>query len=130
MADPFHLSFLSDDLARAKAFYTALGCPVGRERATWFDLDFFGHQVTIHQAPRGRKPAEGSSPTMRTLDHFGINLDKDRWQALLERIETHGVEFRVRPKQANVGQPDEKGKFMIADPDGVGLEFKYSLDST
>lgn len=125
MTDTFHLSFWTDDLAKAKHFYSGIGCTVGRERETWFDLDFFGHQVTIHQARQPQAPVDGVGPSQRMLDHFGVILDKQRWLALLQRVEVLKVEFRVRPKQSKVGQADENGKFVVKGPDGVGLEFKY-----
>lgn len=128
MTDLFHLSFWTDDLAKTKQFYSVLGCTVGRERETWFDLGFFGHQVTIHQARQPQAPIEGVGPSKRALDHFGVILDKERWQALLQKLEALGAEFRVRPKQNNVGEPGEKGKFVVTDPDGVGLELKYYAD--
>ena len=128
MTDIFHLSVWSDDLAKTKVFYSALGCTVGRERDTWFDVDFFGHQVTIHQARQPQAPMDGVGPSRRTLDHFGVILGKAQWQALLQRLEGLNAEFRVRPKQSNVGQADEQGKFVVTDPDGVGLEFKYYAD--
>lgn len=65
MTDLFHLSFWTDDLAKTKAFYAALGCMVGRERETWF---------------------------------------------------------------VNLGLADETGKFVVTDPDGVGLEPRYYAD--
>lgn len=128
MTDLFHLSFWADDLERTKQFYSSLGCAVGRERETWFDLDFFGHQVTIHQARLPQAPVEGVGPSKRMLDHFGVILGKDRWQALLEKLEGLDAEFRVRPQQSKVGEPGEKGKFVVVDPDGIGLEFKYYAD--
>jgi extradiol dioxygenase family protein/N-acetylglutamate synthase-like GNAT family acetyltransferase len=119
----FHLSFQVEDGARSKRFYTeVLGCNLGRETPTWFDLDFFGHQVTIHQGP-------GKASDPRMLDHFGVILDKAGWQSLLRRLEARELEFRVRPRLTQVGHDNESGKFVISDPDGLGLEFKYYVDA-
>jgi extradiol dioxygenase family protein/N-acetylglutamate synthase-like GNAT family acetyltransferase len=119
----FHLSFRVEDGARSKRFYTeVLGCKVGRETRSWFDLDFFGHQVTIHQGP-------GKADAARMLDHFGVILDKADWQSVLQRLEARGMEFRVRPRIQHAGQANESGKFVISDPDGLGLEFKYYTDA-
>ena len=128
MTDIFHLSFWTDDLEKTRHFYSMLGCVVGRERETWFDLNFFGHQVTIHQARQPQAPIKGVGPSKRTLDHFGVILDKKRWQTLLKDLEALDVQFRVGPKQSNVGEPTEQGKFVVTDPDGIGLEFKYCAD--
>jgi extradiol dioxygenase family protein/N-acetylglutamate synthase-like GNAT family acetyltransferase len=119
----FHLSFQVEDGARSKRFYTeVLGCNLGRETPTWFDLDFFGHQVTIHQ---GAEMA--SAPQM--LDHFGVILEKADWQSLLRQLEARDMEFRVRPRIQHAGHDNESGKFVISDPDGLGLEFKYYVDA-
>lgn len=126
MPNLFHLSFWVDDLERSKRFYTSmLGCRIGRERETWCDLDFFGHQVTIHQARQPQGTLSGLGASQRTLDHFGIILSKEHWQALLHHLNAQKVDFRVRPKQDDVGQASERGKFVVVDPDGLGLEFKY-----
>lgn len=126
MAELFHLSFWVDDLERSKRFYAeTLGCRIGRDSPSWCDLDFFGHQVTIHQARQPQGELAGAGPSKRTLDHFGVILSKQRWQALLRQLEARQARFRVRPRQEDVGQPTEHGKFVLVDPDGLGLEFKY-----
>lgn len=125
MSNAFHLSLFVDDLDRSKAYYRALGCTVGREKATWFDLDFFGHQVTMHQARRPQPRIEGVGPSKRSIDHFGIITSKARWCSLLDQFEAQGADFRVRPRRSDVGGERERGKFVVVDPDGVGLEFKY-----
>lgn len=118
--DPFHLSCWSNDLQRARRFYEQIGCQVLRERDEWIDFDFFGHQLTIHQARQPQQPVDGLGPSRRALDHFGLVLDKPHWLALLARLQGQDVSFRVAP-----GQDGERGKFVVVDPDGVGLEFKY-----
>ena len=46
---PFHLAIPVTDLAAARHFYCELiGCSTGRTASRWIDLDFFGHQVTLH----------------------------------------------------------------------------------
>ena len=85
--DRFHLSFWTDDLERARRFYESIGCAVGRVEKSWIDLDFFGHQVTLHQARRAQGALPGVGPSKRTLDHFGVILDRGRWDQLLRRLE-------------------------------------------
>jgi extradiol dioxygenase family protein len=129
MTAVFHLSFWVDELARTRQFYVeALGCALGRQAQGWFDLDFFGHQVTIHQARQPQPSVDGVGPSKRALDHFGAILDKPHWEKLLRRLQAQAVPFRVPPKQDHLGEPRESGKFVVVDPDGVGLEFKYYAD--
>lgn len=126
MPNLFHLSFWVDDLERSKRFYADMfDCKIGRERETWCDLDFFGHQVTIHQARQPQGSLAGVGASKRTLDHFGIILSKERWQTLLQQLEARGASFRVPPRHDDIGQATEQGKFVLVDPDGLGLEFKY-----
>ena len=47
---PFHLAIPVDDLSAAALFYEhQLGCVRGREADDWIDLNFFGHQLVLHQ---------------------------------------------------------------------------------
>ena len=46
---PFHLALPVSNLADAEEFYCRiLGCSKGRTASRWVDLDFFGHQLTLH----------------------------------------------------------------------------------
>jgi extradiol dioxygenase family protein len=46
---PFHLAIPVTDLVAADAFYCGmLGCDKGRSDTRWIDLNFFGHQLTLH----------------------------------------------------------------------------------
>ena len=48
---PFHLAIPVSDLERSMKFYeNILGCSLGRSSGNWIDLDFFNHQLVIHQS--------------------------------------------------------------------------------
>ena len=99
-------------------FYTeVLGCEVGRDNPDWFDIHFFGHQLTIHQA--------NEYMTAFTIDHFGPILSKQRWQELSQRIVDAGIEFVTKPFEKSDENGNGSGKFLIHDPAGNTLEFKY-----
>jgi extradiol dioxygenase family protein len=118
MIQPFHLSFVVPDKAIAKAFYIdVLGCELGRDNGTWFDILFFGHQLTIHQS-------SSQNPAYR-IDHFGPVLNRDRWLAVVGICVSNQVSFVMKPTIKNKGQKTESGKFLINDPSGNLLEFKY-----
>lgn len=124
---PFHLSFWVADLERSLAFYEGvLGCPAGREDPRWSNVDLFGHQVTLHQAGRALVPAADLGASGHLLDHFGLDLEREAWRALARRLEAAGARFRVRPRTERTGTPEERGKFVVVDPDGIGLEFKWT----
>lgn len=129
MMEPFHISLRVRDLARTRAFYTdVLGCRIGREQPDWLDVDFFGHQVTLHRdVPRDadRHVRGGRGRAGQALDHFGLHLEADDWRALRSRLERSKADFRVKPVVRDAGKDTENGKLVVVDPDGFGLEFKY-----
>lgn len=114
----FHLSLAVNDLQVSKDFYCSLGCEIGREKDKWLDIHFFGHQVTLfHSQDRQVQP----------IDHFGVILNKRDWLALLDKVKALGLTIALAPKYHKPGERDEKAKFMLQDPDGNLLEFKYYL---
>ncbi|MEX2497386.1 MAG: VOC family protein [Wenzhouxiangellaceae bacterium] len=118
MAKPFHLSFVVPDLEAATSFYiSVLGCGIGRDAGAWVDILLFGHQLTIHQ--------EQDNLVAVAIDHFGPVLSKSEWLALSERVTSHQVNFQVPPQVKNEGAEGETGKFILSDPAGNNLEFKY-----
>lgn len=118
---PFHLSFVVPELERVKPFYLdLLGCEIGRDAGNWFDINFFGHQITLHQEQKGM-PA-------KPVDHFGPILDKAEWLRLLDLFRSHDFNFEREPLIKAEGTDKESGKFMVADPAGNRLEFKYYAD--
>ncbi len=115
---PFHLSLAVPDLASARAFYQGvLGCAPGRVNVDWIDVHFFGHQLTLHQAT--------ASHPAQAIDHFGVLLDCAEWRALAEACRQHGVPFSLQPRVLQRGERSESGKFIVRDPAGNTLEFKY-----
>ncbi|MDX2475129.1 MAG: VOC family protein [Candidatus Krumholzibacteria bacterium] len=121
MTQLFHLSLVVPDLNRVRAFYVdVLGCRVGREMGSWLDILFFGHQLTIHQANE-RKPAVA-------VDHFGPVLEKAAWLRIAENCRKNSIEFITPPQTNGEGAKSESGKFVISDPAGNRLEFKYYED--
>jgi extradiol dioxygenase family protein len=128
---PFHLALPVTDLADAEAFYCGLlGCDKGREASRWLDLNFFGHQVTLHlidahdvEAPTN--PVDGDSVPAR---HFGIVLEMNDWRALAARLEDESCEFLISPRIRFEGEPGEQATLFIVDPSGNALEFKSFAD--
>ena len=118
MIKPFHLSFVVPNLASAKSFYLdILGCSLGRDSGGWIDIIFFGHQLTIHQ--------ENEFVSAKALDHFGPILGKEEWLSVAEKCSQHGVTFEMKPTLKDEGTPLEAGKYLLKDPAGNLLEFKY-----
>ena len=128
---PFHLAIPVDDLEAAKSFYCdVLGCGTGRMSARWIDLDFFGHQVTLHlvdttAAGSDTNPVDGDNVPAR---HFGIVLEMDAWTELARRLEVAGTEFMISPRIRFRGEVGEQATMFFHDPSGNALEFKSFAD--
>ena len=130
---PFHLALPVTDLVAAEKFYCGvLGCRKGRSAPRWIDLDFFGHQVSLHLVDEhdeaaATNPVDGDSVPSR---HFGIILDMDDWRALAQKLETAACEFLISPKIRFEGEIGEQATLFITDPSSNALEFKGFADST
>ena len=118
---PFHLSFVVPDIQAARQFYVdILGCEIGRDTGKWIDILFFGHQLTLHQERQGM--------TARAIDHFGPILDKVEWLNVLHALKDNDISFEMDPLIKADGTEEESGKYIVKDPAGNILEFKYYLD--
>jgi extradiol dioxygenase family protein len=121
MIKPFHLSFVVADLGQAKKFYiNVLECEVGRDVGDWLDILFFGHQVTIHQ--------ETGAMLAKAIDHFGVIMDKTEWLKTSLQLSSNNIAFEMKPTVKNKGTDIESGKYLVKDPAGNLLEFKYYND--
>lgn len=130
---PFHLALPVTDLDAAEGFYCGLlGCDKGRTASRWIDLNFFGHQVTLHLVDAddmdiATNPVDGDSVPAR---HFGVVLDMADWRALAERLEAADTHFLIPPKTRFAGESGEQSTLFITDPCGNALEFKSFADIT
>jgi extradiol dioxygenase family protein len=130
---PFHLAIEVTDLEAADAFYCGLlGCGKGRTASRWIDLNFFGHQVTLHLVDRpaavtSTNPVDGDSVPAR---HFGVVLTMPEWQGLADRLEQAYQEFLISPRIRFEGKIGEQATMFLYDPSGNALEFKSFADQT
>jgi len=128
---PFHLALPVTDLAAAERFYCGLlGCGKGRTASRWIDLNFFGHQVTLHLVDAddmdiATNPVDGDSVPAR---HFGVVLNPSDWRTLADRLEKAGTRFLISPKTRFAGEAGEQSTLFITDPCGNALEFKSFAD--
>jgi len=128
---PFHLAIPVTDLAAADAFYCGvLGCSKGRTDQRWIDLNFFGHQVTVHLVDDqdvgiNTNPVDGDQVPAR---HFGVVLDMNDWQALADKLQQADCQFLIAPKVRFKGEVGEQATMFLHDPAGNALEFKSFAD--
>ena len=123
----FHLSLPVRDLEAALAFYTGvLGCEPGGSGTDWADVNFHGHQLSLHEdaaTPNDDRMCEidGARVPMR---HFGLVMTPEAWRDLAARLAGRGLDFVLTPRSRFVGQLGEQHTMFVADPSGNAIEFK------
>lgn len=129
-AAQFHLAFPVRDLEEARAFYLGIiGCAQGRETHNHIDFDMFGHHVVAHLiAGETRAAASEFDGHEVPVPHFGLNLEREQWLALAERLKRSRCRFREYPHARLVGQIGEHDTLFVYDPSGNALEFKSFRD--
>ncbi|WP_263408344.1 VOC family protein [Terriglobus tenax] len=128
--NPFHLAFPVTDLEATRHFYgQIMQCPEGRSSDTWIDFDLYGHQVVAHMAPAGAKPhtnpVDGHAVP---VPHFGVVLDWDDFDPLVQRLTAAQVKFVIEPYIRFAGEVGEQATMFFLDPSGNALEFKAFRD--
>lgn len=117
-----HLSLPIDDVSETRDFYERiLGCRIGRERDGWFDVWFFGLQLTLHRRPDEVRPAPRQG-----VRHFGVALPTlAEFDALVERIDAAGYAWISRPRAHGDEALSGKRAGKLADPAGNVIEIKF-----
>lgn len=130
---PFHLAIPVNSLPAAADFYCdVLGCETGRSAPRWIDLNFFGHQVSLHLVEDhvgsiGSNPVDGDKVP---ASHFGVILEMPDWQALADRLKSSACEFLIEPRVRFKGEIGEQATMFLYDPSGNALEFKSFADDS
>ncbi len=128
---PFHLAIPVSDLQTSLIFYEdTLGCGRGRESADWVDLNFYGHQLVLHQVtasegPSASNPVDGEQVP---VPHFGVVLRWPDFESLAEQLASKGLVFEIPPTTRFAGRVGEQRTFFLRDPSGNCLEFKAFRD--
>ena len=97
---PFHFAFPVVDLEKARDFYlNTLGCSMGRESDQWIDFNLYGHQIVAHLSPNeiqdvSRSQVDGDAVP---VPHFGVILENNEWQKLVDRLKTKGRNAHILP---------------------------------
>lgn len=122
----FHLAFPVRDLEEARAFYLeTIGCKQGRETGNHIDFDMFGHHVVAHLVVTGPQAQASELDGHEVpVPHFGLNLPRQAWEELAERLKRSRCNLREYPHARLVGQVGEHDTLFVYDPSGNALEFK------
>lgn len=130
MKSAFHLAYHVRDLDEARAFYRdVLTCKEGRSTDTWVDMDFFGHQLSLHLGepfPVTRTGHVGEH--LVPMPHLGLVLGLEDWKKLAEHLKAMNVEFLFPPMHRFVGEPGEQSTMFLFDPSGNPIEIKGFAD--
>lgn len=131
MPVPFHLAIHVTDLDAARDFYVdLLGAREGRRAETWLDVDFFGHQLSLHLGdPFATAETGRVGDHMVPMPHFGVVLGLADWRALAARLEAAGTEFVLPPSVRFEGEPGEQWTMFLRDPSGNPIEVKGFPDA-
>lgn len=131
MTTQFHLAFPVKDIDKTKKFYVdILGCKVTKATDHWLNINFFGHQLSIHHNPHMKVDPKTIMVEDKEvpLHHFGLILKKNDWEVLAEKLEKEGVNFIISPKLKHEKQLCEQAIMFLKDPSGNGIEFKCFTD--
>ena len=110
MKNPFHLAIPVDNLIIAAHFYeNILGCVRGRSSNSWVDFNLFGHQVVCHEVKAQdrlkMKPVDGDDIP---VPHFGVILNFDEFDELVEKLQKSSYQFFIEPKIRFAGKKGEQ----------------------
>jgi len=98
----------------------------------WIDLNFFGHQLSLHlvedhDGSNDTNPVDGDNVPAR---HFGVVLDMRDWEQLAKRLECADCAFLIAPRVRFKGEVGEQATMFLHDPAGNALEFKSFADNS
>lgn len=130
MQSIFHLAYHVRDLALSRRFYCdLLGCEEGRSTETWVDIDFFGHQLSLHLGEPFPVSNTGKvGDHMVPMPHLGVILAMPDWLALKERLIHSDLQFVLAPTIRFPGEPGEQATMFFLDPSGNPIEVKGFAD--
>ena len=130
MQSLFHFAYHVRDLDQARRFYCeVLGCAQGRSTETWLDIDFFGHQLSLHLGEPFAVSNTGKvGDHWVPMPHFGVVLSMPDWLALKERLMERDLDFVLEPTLRFVGTPGEQATMFFLDPSGNPIEIKGFAD--
>lgn len=126
----FHLAFHVTDLEVAKRFYVdILGATPGRRSATWVDVSWYGHQLSMHLGePMATTNTGLVADQAVPMPHFGLVLDMSEWTAMRDRLQAHGVAMVIAPHVRFKDEPGEQATLFFRDPFGNPIEIKGFAD--
>ena len=59
------------------------------------------------------------------IDHYGIILERDEWLSISQKVNLEHIPFILLPTERVNEDNSESGKYIIKDPAGNLIEFKF-----
>jgi extradiol dioxygenase family protein len=126
MQSIFHFAFHVRNLELSRQFYCdLLGCKEGRSTDTWIDVDFFGHQLSLHLGEPFAVTHTGRVGDHQVpMPHLGVILKMADWIVLRDRLIERDVKFVLPPSIRFPGAVGEQATMFFLDPAGNPIEIK------
>lgn len=126
MQSIFHVAYHVCDLEVSRKFYCGLlGCKEGRSSDTWVDVNFFGHQLSLHLGEPFSVTNTGKvGDHLVPMPHLGVLLEMPDWLDLKNRLINSNVEFIISPCVRFPGESGEQATMFFLDPAGNPIEIK------
>jgi extradiol dioxygenase family protein len=130
MPSIFHLAYHVRDLDQSRHFYCdLLGCAEGRSTETWVDIDFFGHQLSLHLGePFAVSNTGRVGNHLVPMPHLGVILQLSNGSNWRTASAPAAVQFVLAPQIRFAGEPGEQATMFFLDPSGNPIEVKGFRD--
>lgn len=123
-----HLSIPIRTITETLFFYSdVLGCKATKIAPDRIDFDFFNHHLVAQLSEEEAAHESvyiGTHPNHYPLRHFGVVVELDQYQQILDRIHAHQIHFAMPPQTIFHGTPREQDVFLVFDPSGNAVEIK------
>jgi len=126
MKSQFHLALPCINIEKTKKFYlNILNAELGRTSFNWFDINFYGTQITFTDTGDFNFEYESYNlgKDMLPTFHFGVIIDFELWEQLFKKLNAKDVKITAEAIffEKKVG---EHLSFFITDPNEYTIEFK------
>lgn len=130
MQSIFHFAYHVRNLELSRQFYCdLLGCEEGRSTDSWIDINFFGHQLSLHLGEPFPVTNTGRVGDHRVpMPHLGVILKIGDWVVLRDRLIENNVKFVLPPSIRFPGAAGEQATMFFLDPAGNPIEIKGFAD--
>ena len=126
LLEAFHLAIPVSNLEESRLFFTEiLNCSEGRKSNHWVDLNFFGHQLVLHESKnKTNNHFNEVDGNQVPVPHFGVILAWDTFHNFAAMLRQKNVQFEIEPYIRFKGLAGEQATMFFYDPSGNALEFK------